>query len=183
MRVCLTSMLAIVCLALLALPAYSQQPEQPAPEGAGTVAGSAADEQTPPVPDMVALAEAYQKGYLQVVAIACFQLYSSSGIIATDFSKGNIDAVTALDALDEDSLLHSACYTTLMAIQELTPPTDSIALAEIAKLLGLLTAEDELITALDDVITDPTADKAAVVEAARTKVEQTLDSYMQNAQP
>ena len=182
MKASLAAMLAVICLALAALPAWAQQ-EQTPPNGAAQPAGAAGEEQTAQPPDMIALAEAYQTGYLQVVAVSCFQLYSSSGIIAADFAKGNIDAVTALDALDQNSLLHSVCYTTLTAIQQLTPPADSIALAEIARLLELLTAEDELLSALADVVTDPTEEKAAAVETARAKVEQTLDSYMQNGQP
>jgi hypothetical protein len=178
---CIT-MLGVLCLALMAQAAWAQQ-GQPQANGAAQAAGTAADEQTPQPPDMIALAEAYQTGYLQVVAISCFQLYSSSGIIATDFAKGNIDAATALNALDQNSLLHSVCYTTLTAIQELTPPADSLAQAEIARLLGLLTAEDELLSGLADVITDPTNENAAAVETARAAVEQSLDSYMQNAQP
>jgi len=182
MKAILTAILVVLCLTLTAHTAWAQ-PGQTQPDGAVQPAGAAGDEQPPQPPDMIALAEAYQTGYLQVVAISCFQLYSSSGIIATDFAKGNIDAATALDALDQNSLLHSVCYTTLTTIQELTPAADSIALAEIARLLGLLTAEDELLSSLADVITDPTDEQAAAVEAARAKVEQTLDSYMQNGQP
>jgi hypothetical protein len=173
----------VSCLVLLTPAAWAQQEDQPQPGGGGDAAGSTADDKTPLPPDMIALAEAYQTGYLQVVAISCFQLYSSTGIIATDFAQGNIQAGTALDALDQNSLLHSACYTTLTAIQQLTPAADTIALAEIGRLLGLLEAEDELLSGLADVIADPTEEHAEAVEAARAKVEQTLDSYMQNDEP
>ena len=131
--------------------------------------------------DPFALFEAYQVGYLQVVAISCFQLYSSAGIIATDLSDGHIDGVTALYALEQNRLLLSACMTTLDSIASLTPVTDEAATAELLRLSGLLSAIGELYSALDDVCLEPTETNAANVEAERVEVEALFDEYVGNS--
>lgn len=161
-----------VCLA----PAAQAQLAE-APANGQNAAGEIGPEQ------FLALAEAYQSGLLQVAAVACLQLYSSSGIIATDFARGNIDAPTALYALDQNSLLHSACYTALAEVQALTPASDEVALYELGRLLGLLTTEEALLSALADVFGEPTAEHEAAAEAARAEVEAALDVYINPAGP
>ena len=127
--------------------------------------------------DILALAEAYQSGYLQVVAIACFQLYSMTGIIATDFQAGNVDAPKALNALDQNALLHSACYTSLRNVQQLTPADDPVARQEMGQLASILEAEDALLKAVEEAISQPSKTGNAAMETARGQVEAALRSY------
>lgn len=124
------------------------------------------------------LAEAYQVGYMQVVACCCYQLYVSTGIIATDFSNGYIDAETAFAALDENSLLHGVCHTTLLDIQKVTPADDVITNRELGSLLTVLTAEQQLLEAIRAVMTTPTDENAAAVEYARQRAELAMDEYI-----
>jgi hypothetical protein len=124
------------------------------------------------------LAEAYQVGYMQVVACCCYQLYVSTGIIATDFANGYIDGETALAAIDENSLLHSVCHATLIDIQSLTPADDVIAQRELGRLLTVLTSEQQLLEAIRAVMETPTDENAAAVESARKRVEQVIDEYV-----
>lgn len=127
--------------------------------------------------DLLDLATAYQSSYFQMVAVSCFQLYSSTGIIATDFANGFIDTSTALSALDQNGLLLSVGLTTLTDLQALTPDDDKVARAEIAGLLAILTAEEQLLSALGEVCTAPTEANSAQVEAQRNRVEAALDAY------
>ena len=128
---------------------------------------------------LVELARAYQTGYLEVVALSCFQIYASTGVIATDFSNGFISPDTALNALDKNRLLHSSCYTSLQTIIELTPPGDELTNSELNRLMSLIVAEDVLLTAVAEVFSEPTDANAAAVETARAQVEELLDSYTQ----
>jgi hypothetical protein len=130
-----------------------------------------------PASDPLALFEAYQGGYLQVVAVACFQLYYSAGIIATDFTKNHIDADTATFALQKNSLLQSVCITTIKDIFDKTPADDTVARAEIKRLWDILISEDALLRALADALASNSADSQAKVETARQGVEKLLDQY------
>jgi len=55
-----------------AVPAAAQQPLVPAEQQ---------------LKELLDLAEAYQTGYLQVVAVCCYQLYSTCGIVAAPWTK------------------------------------------------------------------------------------------------
>ena len=127
--------------------------------------------------DIVALAGAYQRGYLQVVELCCFQLYASTGVVATDFSNGVIDAETALFALDQNYLLLSACISTLDEIISLTPAEDETAHEALGRLAALLAKENQLLSALTDLAAEPSAERAQQADAARLAVEQALDAY------
>jgi hypothetical protein len=126
---------------------------------------------------MLELFDAYQGGYLQVVAVACFQLYYSTGIIATDFSAGNIDAETAAFALQKNSLLHSVCVTTIQDIFDKTPADDSVARQELKRLWDILITEDALLRALTDATGQPGAEAQAAVDTARQAVSAALEAY------
>lgn len=140
------------------------------------VGGSAAARQES-AQDPLALFSAYQSGYLQVVAHSCFQLYSSTGIIATDFADGYINGETALYALEHNLLLHSVCVTTLIEIKTLTPEEDTVAHAEFDRLGTILDAQGDLLSAIEDVILTPTDENAAIVQAKREALERLLQSY------
>ena len=127
--------------------------------------------------DIVALAGAYQQGYLQVVEVCCFQLYASTGVVATDFANGLIDGETALFALDQNRLLLSACISTLDHIISLTPKEDEAAHEVLGSLNALLLKENQLLTALTDVVAEPSEERSQQAEAARLAVEQALDAY------
>jgi hypothetical protein len=166
---CFAALLSALCLLALS-PARAQEdgettqiPPQPAQISAG---------------QFLLLAETYQSSYFQVVAIACFQLYSSTGIIATDFDNGFIDAQTALNALDQSTLLHSVCSTTLLDIGELTPEGDRSAHEQIEGLLAVLSAEGLLISSLGDHIAAPGEENARLVSEAQLLLEQELERYM-----
>ena len=142
---------------------------------------AAQEDLTPPeqqLEELLHLAAAYQSSYFDLVAMSCFQLYSSTGIIATDYARGYIGADTALDALDHNMLLLTACLTTLEQIRELTPADDGVVLAEIARLDGILLAEHELLTAVNEVCTNPSDRTEAEVESCRQRVEAALDEYV-----
>jgi len=133
----------------------------------------------------LALAAAYQSGYLEVVSASCYQLYSSMGIVATDLSQGHINGETAVSALDKSALLLSACATSLDDVRNLTPQDDTRGQEILGRLDSLLTSLGDLHEALEDAATTPTGDKkaldaaSAAVNAARTKVEAALDAYAQ----
>ena len=145
-----------------AMPVAAQQPLVPAEQQ---------------LQELLDLAEAYQTGYLQVVAVCCYQLYSTCGIVAADYTGGYIDTETALFALDESGLLHSVCTSTLGTIRAVTPAGDTVALDEIGRLEAMLNAEGALLGALRDVIAEPTEERAAAVETARLEVVKALDAY------
>lgn len=130
-----------------------------------------------PQSDPLALFEAYQVGFLQVVAVSCYQIYSATGIVATDYANGYIDEDTARFALDQNALLLSTCSANLIEVGKLTPADDETASAELDRLGGLLDALNQLISALDDLLDNPDDAQAAVVEQARSNVEQLLDQY------
>ena len=162
------SLLALLATLAVGLPALAQD--------------DPADASPAAPPDAMAefldLASAYQSGYFQVVAVSCFQLYSSAGIIATDFENGYIDSAVALEAVTQASLLHSVCTTTLITIGELTPPEDTVAHAEIEGLLAVLSAEGLLISTLTDLFGELTAENAAAVAAAKQIVDQEMERYI-----
>lgn len=126
---------------------------------------------------LLTLAEAYQTNYLEVVAICCYQLYATTGIVATDYANGYIDAEAALSALDGNSLLQSSCQSTLTEIIELTPDEDAVLHSEARRLLAIIEAEGELLSALREVCLNPDDSNVALTEAARQTVEQLLNDY------
>ena len=127
--------------------------------------------------ELLTLAEAYQANYLEVVAICCYQLYATTGIVATDYANGYIDAEAALSALDGNSLLQSSCQSTLSEIIELTPDDDEVLHAEAGRLLAIIEAEGRLLNTLRDVCVNPDDANVALTEAARQEVEQLLNEY------
>jgi hypothetical protein len=140
----------------------------------------AQEQLTPPeqqIADLLNLAQAYQSNYLELVAICCFQLYASTGVVATDYANGYISGETAMSALDSNQLLQSCCFTTLSEIVDLTPADDELLHAEAGRLLAIISAEGDLLTALRDVCLDPSDDNAARAEDARRQVETLLDEY------
>jgi hypothetical protein len=130
-----------------------------------------------PLQDVLALIEAYQSGYLQVVEAAAFQVYYSTGIIATDISNGFISDETALFALQRNSLLQSACVTTLAAVYERTPAEDATSRASIKRLWDLFILEDALLRTLSDSLGAPDEAAQQAVDTARAQVEQALKEY------
>lgn len=158
MRAITTLLLSVL---LLAVPGWAQE-DAPA-EGA--------------VPQGIALAGAYQSGYLQVVAVSCFQLYISAGIIQSDLLNGVISPAIALDSLEYNSLMQSVCATTLEEIRSLTPAEDPAGLAELDRLISINTAEGELLRALQDFCTNTSDTTYAAVVDAQHNVEAALDDY------
>jgi hypothetical protein len=153
----------ITCICLLAaLPAWAQAPE------AGPTSAA---------PNGLELAATYQSGYLQVVAVSCYQLYSSTGIIQTNLVDGMISPATALTALEHNSLLQSVCLTTLSDIRALTPDADAAGQAELDRLLSIATTEGELLRALQDYCTAPSDATATALDAAQQQVEAALTAY------
>jgi hypothetical protein len=130
---------------------------------------------------VIQLVEAYQGGYLEVVAVSCYQIFSSTGLIANAFADGGLEGPAALDQLSHNSLLHSACYTTLVRIQQLTPIEDSVARAEIQRLAEILELEDTMLRTLADVFSYPDDAAAAKVEKARRAVADALDTYAEGS--
>ncbi len=116
---------------------------------------------------------------MQVVAVACYQLYYSTGIIATDFSAGHIDAETAAFALQKNSLLHSVCVTTLKDIFDKTPADDTLARQELKRLWDILITEDALLRALSDALGQPSDEAQAAVDTARQAAADALAAYTQ----
>lgn len=131
--------------------------------------------------EALALFEAYQGGYEQVVAIAAYQLYYSTGLIDTEFKNGHIDAATATFALQQNSLLHSACLTTITDVCAKTPAGDGAALAELGRIKDVLLKEDDLLRALSDLFGNPSEEAAAAAEQARQAVAAALDEYAKPA--
>ena len=134
------------------------------------------------VPDAVALAGAYQSGYLQLAAVSAFQLYSSTGIIQGDLLSGSVSPKSALNALEHNSLLQSVCASTLGEIRSLTPPYDTEGLAELDRLISVNTAEGELLRALADFCLEPNEAEYQAVLAAQQQVEIQLEKYTQTNQ-
>lgn len=143
----------------------------------------AQEQLTPPeqqLEELLVLAQAYQSNYLELVAICTYQLYSATGIIATDYANGYISSETALSALDGNLLLQSCCFTTLSEIVELTPADDEMLHAEADRLLAIINAEGELLSALREVCLEPTAANQDLTEEARRQVEKLLNEYTSN---
>ena len=138
---------------------------------------------TQPGPAAVALFEAYQSGYLQLVAISCFQLYSSTGVVSADFVNGVVDGERAMQMLEHNLLLHSACQTTLADITARTPANDKTALAELGRLKKILDAEGTLFNALSDFFAGPTQETSDAAKQALAAVEAELDDYTKSSGP
>lgn len=128
-------------------------------------------------PDPLALCEAYQSGFLQVVAVCCYQVYSAVGIVATDYANGYIDEDTARFALSENALLLGACTAGVLEVIRLTPEQDHAALGELGRLEELLGALNRLVSELDLLLDDPDAEREQAVEDARSAAERLLDNY------
>jgi hypothetical protein len=141
------------------------------------LAGTAAMAQDGDQPDPLALCEAYQVGFLQVVAVCCYQAYSSVGIVATDYANGYIDEDTARFALSENALLLGACSAGVLEVIRLTPDEDQAALSELGRLEELLGALNQLVSELDLLLDNPDAEREQAVEDARSTVEQLLEDY------
>jgi len=133
--------------------------------------------------ELLTLAQAYQSNYLELVAICGFQLYASTGVVATDYANGYIDAETALSALDGNRLLQSCCFSTLTEIVALTPVDDELLHAEAGRLLAIIKAEGDLLNALREVCLAPSDSTEAQTEEARRQVEMLLDEYTINNLP
>jgi hypothetical protein len=162
----LAAIAALLWLFCATHPAPAADTPAPKPPPAATDASS-----------MLDLFEAYQGGYMQVVSVCCFQLYYSTGVIATDFNKSYIDADTATFALQKNSLLHSVCITTIKDVFDKTPADDTVARAELKRLWDILISEDALLRALADALASPSAGAQAKVDPARQAVEKLLDQY------
>jgi len=121
------------------------------------------------------LAEAYQGGYLQLLAASALQVYSTAGLVATEFSSGKRSGVDAADALADTSLLHCVAYSTLLEVQKATPKEDAKANAQVGKLAAVLVAEQQLLSALQDVFSNPTDKNARRVQTAKENVGKLLD--------
>jgi len=144
---------------------------------ATTPAPAPAQEEEQRMENILALFEAYQVGFLQVVAISCYQVYSSTGIIATDYANGYIDEDTAGFALSQNALLLSACSSNVLEVSRLTAAEDTTTHAELDRIEDLLAALNQLVTALDELLDNPEDAQAQAVEDARAEVERLLDSY------
>jgi CRISPR/Cas system-associated exonuclease Cas4 (RecB family) len=123
----------------------------------------------------VDLAQAYQDGYLQLAVAAAVQVYSGAGLIASEFSAGRIDGPAAMEALSDNALLHGVSYATLLEIQRKTPKEDKVATQQIGRLAEVLVLEQDLLTALSDVLSYPTDNNAKRVETARNRVDEALE--------
>lgn len=129
------------------------------------------------------LAAAYQSGYLNVTATACFQLYSSMGIIAGDLAAGYITGATALSALEQNGLLLSVCQSSLEEVQLLTGADDKQGTELLLRIGGMLEALGGLHSALVGAATAPRGDaqqrQAAerAVDTARAAVETALENF------
>jgi hypothetical protein len=123
----------------------------------------------------VKLAQAYQGGYLQLLAASALQVYSTTGILATEFSEGKRTGVDAADALADTTLLHGVAYSSLLEVQKATPKEDAKATAQIGRLAAALVAEQKLLGALQDVFSNPTDKNAQRVQTAKENVGKLLD--------
>jgi len=128
--------------------------------------------------DFLKLAEAYQGGYLQLLAASAAQVYSTAGIVGTAFSKGQLDGPTAADQLSDTQVLHSVCYSTLLDIQQATPKDDAASSAQIGQLAAVFVAENQLLLALGDVFSNPSDTNAKRVETARAGVQKALHDVL-----
>lgn len=120
---------------------------------------------------------AYQGGYFQVVAVSCFQLYSSSGIITSDFEVGVIDGGLAQSALERSRLLLSVCTTSLENIRTTTPIDDQAAQAEIGRLGHLLSKLVIMFDALDDKFIYPSDENSALADKALAELDYAMEQY------
>jgi hypothetical protein len=129
-------------------------------------------------PPAVALAAAYQGAFYDLLPAACFQLYSTLGIIAGDLGAGHINRETAMAALDRNSLLLGVCTDSLAAVKAKTPAEDKRATALLAKLAAILAALGGLDNALVDACSASSAKEQSAantaVNVARQKVEDAL---------
>lgn len=138
-----------------------------------TVTFAEADERE----DALELFTAYQQGYLDVVAVSCFQLYSSSGVVTTDYLNDYIDADTALEALDHNRLLLSVCITTLERIRGKTPVDDIEAHREFNRLGTMLTALRSYLDASSRFMLEPTQDAADAADVAQFALDQAMEEF------
>lgn len=120
---------------------------------------------------------AYQGGYFQVVAVSCFQLYSSTGIIVSDFEIGVIDGGLAQSALERSRLLLSVCTTSLENIRTATPIDDQAAQAEIGRLGHLLSKLVIMFDALDDKFIYPSDENSALADKALAELDYAMEQY------
>lgn len=175
-----TVLLGTLAIVGTAYAAPTPAKAKPVPPPAAAAKAPATQEATV-APDPVRLAGAYQSGYLSIMAAACFQLYSSMGIIASDIAAGHINGETALAALDQNALLLTACTGSLADVRELTSADDAQAGVILGRLDEMLTALGALDNALVDVASakDAKAQQAAVpgVDKARLQVEAALEAY------
>ena len=125
---------------------------------------------------------AYQGGYFQVVAVSCFQLYSSIGIIDSDFEVGVIDGELAQSVLERSRLLHSVCTTSLETIRTATPKDDKAAFTEIERLGNLLYRLANLFDALDEKFLNPTEESFAVAKKALAELDFAMEQYTGSSQ-
>jgi hypothetical protein len=123
----------------------------------------------------VALAESYQRGYLDLMSATALQVYSTAGLVAMDFNAGKRSGVDAADALEDTALLHSVAYASLLEVQKATPKDDGASRGEIGRLAAVLVAEQQLLTALNDVFSNPTQKNAQRVQSAQEGVGKVLD--------
>ena len=123
------------------------------------------------------LADAYQLGYLKLVTVSAYSVYSTSGIVFTDFVNGVIDGGEAINAMEQIALLQSVSYTTIVEIEELTPESDTGGLDEIGRVRTLLERENGLLSALLDLFADGGEDELVLVQEQLGLVEQALDDY------
>jgi hypothetical protein len=126
----------------------------------------------------VELAETYQAGYLQLLGASALQIYSTAGLIGTDFSRGLMDGPEAADALADTALLHGVSYATLLEVQQRTPKEDAAAHGEIGKLAAVLVEEQVLLLALQDVFSNPTDGNAKRVDTAKKNVGGMLEDLL-----
>ncbi len=120
------------------------------------------------------LADAYQNGYLQLLAASTLQIYSTAGLVGTAFRQGEMDGPGAADALSDITLLHGVCYATLLEVQKTTPHDDKVSANELGKLAAVLVEQQHLLLALQDVFSNPTDSNAERVQTAKENVSKLL---------
>jgi hypothetical protein len=128
--------------------------------------------------EFLKLAQSYQSGYLQLLAVSAVEVYSTSGLIGTAFSKGQMSGPEAAEALTDTRMLHSVSYSTLLDVQKNTPAEDKDAARRVGQLAAALLAEQQLLDALGDVFSNPTSGNAKRVESARSEVDRQLDELL-----
>ena len=125
---------------------------------------------------------AYQSGYFQVVAVSCFQLYSTSGIIASDFEAGVVDGVLAQQALERSRLLLSVCTTSLAQIKVATPLGDTAAHDELLRLAHLLDKLVGLFDAMDNKFIYPSEENLSRADKALAELDYAMEQYTSPSQ-